>query len=100
MKNLFIALLMLVSMSTYAQKSSKMMVADETWYTQSTNTFKIITSNDSIYKMLTTQFGNVIPAISSKRKTDRNGEYIEYSITFNNAQYNDVVRFLNTINKK
>ena len=99
MKRIILVLLLAVSVSVQAQKT-KILVADETQLTMSASTFKIITSNDSIAGLLEKEFRGRIDGISMTQKKDRYGGYWQYTFTFSNDYYMDMVAFIKRINKQ
>jgi len=82
--------------------TEKTLIADETWIVASgKSAFRVITSNDNIaYKIRSTfeQSGD-ITRFTYVQKSDRKGKYWERSFYFKNKKWNDIVLFINKLNK-
>lgn len=81
-------------------KKEKIILADETTMTQLSASVKIETSNEKIFQLIQTKFGNIMKGYSVKIKTDRMGEYKEYSIPFKNDVSGQVITYLKNLSKK
>ncbi len=105
MKKLLVLLaVVLCSATAFSQKPKDgVLVADETYFVKSGKTgFRIVTSNDSISYKLIAQFANTGKAhkITHDVREDRFGKYWSRSFYFKNDYYDEVVIFVNTLNKK
>lgn len=90
---LFICILLFVGVNAQIPEK-KTLVADETWAIKSGKTsFRIITCNDEIAKMIMNVQG--ITKYTSSQKSDRNGYYWEKSYYFNNSSWNTIVKLFN-----
>lgn len=96
MKHLFIILLF-IGNACFSQE--KKLIADETYLIEKSKSFVIECSNDSITKMIIRDLQKKITSVDIKKKTDRHGGYWLYKFSFAMESYNDMVVFINKINK-
>jgi len=82
-----------------APPTEKTLVADETEIVASGKTgFRIITSNDTIAKLLMQKFeNNGMTRFTYDKKKDRHGSYWQRSFYFKNESWNDVITYVNTL---
>jgi hypothetical protein len=101
MKRLIILVVLLIGVSSFTS-STKILVADETWYQRSTSgtTFKVITSNEKMATVFFTTFNGKYKSSSQKLKSDRKGNYWEYTFNFAIEHHNMVANYFNSLNKK
>ena len=82
--------------------TEKTLIADETWIVASgKSAFRVITSNDTIAYKVRSKFeqSGDITRFTYVQKTDRLGKYWERSFYFKNEKWNDIVLFINSLNK-
>lgn len=97
MKYLFV-LLLLISSSVFSQ-ASKVLIADETFLVRKEKSFTIECSNENINKLIIRDLQGKFKAMRISQKKDRKGTYWLYNYTFPQESYNDMVSFINRINK-
>lgn len=78
--------------------ATKMLVSKQTWVVKSTpTTFRVITSNDSVANKIV--FLEGITRFTYLRLEDRYGVYWERSFYFDNKWWNNIVRWIDSLNK-
>jgi len=92
-------IILLLSLAGYAQ-TTKTLVADETELVMLKSSFKIETSNETIFKLMEKEFNGIGFKYTATIKGDRAGLYRTYSIPFKMLDLDRVKNLLNRINKK
>jgi len=88
-------LLLLIISFSHVQAQKRALIADETWLASSgSSSFRIITSNDTISKMISGKFISIVTKYTYVMKKDRKGKYWERSYYFNNSDYNTVIIYI------
>lgn len=72
-------LLILVCSNSFCQKA---LICNETWFSSSSKTFRIITSDDKVAHFIMSKYENVMEKFTYTRKSDRKGYYWERSFYF------------------
>lgn len=99
MKKLIItALIAIASFTVQAQTKSKL-VADETELVQLKTSFKVVTSNETIFSLLLKEFNVEVTKYTVEYKKDRQGRYKSYSVPFKPELLERLNQFFNKLNK-
>lgn len=93
-------ILLLFATGLQAQKSDKVLIADETYFVQQAKAFKIISSNDTVTGRIFKNFQGKFTHYDNRMKEDkRKGTmYWETTYVFPMTEYNNIVKFFNELN--
>lgn len=85
--------ILLLSLAGLAQ-TKRVLVADETELVQLKASFKIETSNETVFKLILSDLKEVVTKYTVTIKKDRSGAYNMYSIPFKQSDIEKVREFL------
>lgn len=86
-------IILLLSLAGYAQ-TTKTLVADETELVMLKSSFKIETSNETIFKLIEKEFNGLGFKYTATVKSDRSGLYRAYSVPFKMVDLDRVKEFI------
>lgn len=92
-------LFLLISINGLSQ-STKVLVYQETHFmqTKSGGAFRLQSSNEQLVKIIFQKFNGKFTKVDQTIKEDRRGQYVLTTFYFKPEEYNNVVRFLNSLN--
>ena len=90
------ALFLFIGMAGMAQ-TKKRLVADETILVELKASVKIETCNESIFQRTWSKFKGTNKRYTVELKTDRHGEYTQYTIPFKTEQLKEVETYLRSL---
>lgn len=95
----FVLLILLSCVSYKSLAQNKTLVADETELVSLKSSYKVLTSNEAVFKLICGAFKSEGFKYTVSYKKDRQGLYIEYSIPFKSTDKQRLDEFFKTINK-
>lgn len=97
-----VAMLLSVGIAQSQPPKDGVLIANETYLVDGKTTFHIVSINDTVCKALIEQYTNNGKAdkVMIKIIDEWHGRYMEKWFYFKDEQYDEITRFINSLNKK